>query len=254
MSIDLFPRLRRSAVDQLLDKINPTAKGSAFTLASSLPDGVYYAPTGGSKVSYPRLVEIRAAILEIAKSTGYPKLADRARAADFDTEVAIWLSEIAYMDTGEFLRDDVWACIATALLPDVVIWRFSLGARDRFHGGIRNAFQRLWLRSRILDRGKEHPQRWELLRELSEDALVQITERPSIAGNKALSIALAEGWLFASRKYGASKMEDLMRRVTLQTRLQNEIQHLPSMPSGELEELINNLFDDAAEAFGLSLA
>jgi len=254
VSVGLFPRLRRAAVDQLLDRLQPSSRGSAFALASSLPDAVYYAPTGGTKVSSSQLTGIRRVIIEVAKRAGYPKPPSRAQAAEFDTEVSIRLTEIANTDNGEFHRDDVWACIATVLLPDLVIWRFSLEARERFHGGIRNAFQRLWLRGRILDRGEGHPDRWELLRSLTEDALVQITERPSISSSKLLSIALAEGWLSASRKYGVGKMEDLMRKVTLQVRLQNEIQHLPSMPPVELEGLLSQLFDDAAERAGLEVA
>lgn len=253
MSVELFPRLRRPAVDQLLDRLEPSTKGSTFTMASSLPDAVHYAPTGGAKVAYARLIGIRKAIFEIAGNAGYPRPADRYRASEFDAEASIWLAEFPGMNSGEFLRDDIWACIATALLPDIVIWRFSLDARDRFHGGIRNAFQRLWLRGKILDRGSKHPQRWELLRALSEDALVQITERPSIASSKTLSLALAEGWLKASQKYGVGKMEDLMRKVTLQIRLQNEIQHLPSMPSLELERILDRLFDEAAERSGLTV-
>lgn len=248
MTISLFPRLKRTAVDQLLEKLEAGSRGSAFTIASSLPDAVSYAPTGGSKVSHSALIDMRVSILEIAKNVGYPKSADRSSAALFDTRVAVWLSECEYTQAGEFLRDDVWACIATALLPDVVMWRFSLNARERFHGGIRNAFQRLWLRGQILDRGREHPHRWELLETLTEDALVQITERPSIATSKSLSIALAEGWLNASRKYGFSKMEELMRKATLQIRLQNETRHLPTLREEALVELIDDLFDGAAES------
>lgn len=248
MSISLFPRLRRTSVDHLLEKLDSGSRGSAFTIASSLPDAVSYAPTGGSKVAHSKLVEMRVAILEIAKNLGYPKPPDRSNAAIFDTKVSIWLGECEHTHTGEFLRDDVWACFAAALLPDIVIWRFSVGARDRFHGGIRNAFQRLWLRAQILDRGSEHPQRWELIERLSEDALVQITERPSIASSQRLSIAIAEGWLQASREYGSKKMEELMRKVTLQIRLQNETRHLSTLQDSELSRTVDNLFEAAARS------
>src|SRR5690606_10419256 len=119
--------------------------------------------------------------LEIASNKGFPSAADRTQLAKFDMEASIWFSTNEHTQSGEFLRDDVWACITTALLPDVVAWRFSWSARERFHGGIRNALQRLWIRGQLLDRGSGHPQRWELLKKLTEDALVQITERPSIA-------------------------------------------------------------------------
>ncbi|MDK8465388.1 DUF6339 family protein [Marinobacter sp. SS13-12] len=254
MSISLFPRLKRTAVDQLLEKLDAGSRGSAFTIASSLPDAVSYAPTGGSKVAHSTLIDMRVSILEIAKNVGFPKPSDRSSAALFDTRVAIWLSECDYTQAGEFLRDDVWACIAAALLPDVVMWRFSLSARERFHGGIRNAFQRLWLRGQIFDRGEEHPHRWELLERLTEDALVQITERPSIATSKSLSIALAEGWLNAARKYGPSKMEELMRKATLHVRLQNETRHLSTLNDDALTDLIDNLFDSAAASLGLKLS
>ncbi|MDS1308890.1 DUF6339 family protein [Marinobacter xiaoshiensis] len=254
MNVRLFPRLKRIAVDQVLEKLDSNSRGSAFTIASSLPDAVSYAPTGGSKATHSTLVDMRGAILDIARNVGYPNQPDRSGAAIFDVKTSVWLAESEYTNTGEFLRDDVWACIAAVLLPDIVIWRFSLSARERFHGGVRNAFQRLWLRGQILDRGEDHPHRWELLEQLTEDALVQITERPSIASSRPLSIALAEGWLRASKAYGSSKMEELMRKVTLQVRLQNETRHLATLSNDALEGFVDNLFNSAAEALGIKIS
>ena len=50
------------------------------------------------------------------------------------------------------------------------------------------------MRARALDRGEQHPRRWQLLEELTEDALVQITERPSIGADPVLARAIAEAW------------------------------------------------------------
>ena len=65
----------------------------------------------------------------------------------------------------------------------------------RFTGGVRNAFQRLWMRGSTLDRGEDRPDRWGLVRALSEDAMVQIFERASISSDARLARAVAEAWV-----------------------------------------------------------
>ena len=150
--------------------------------------------------------------------------------------------KIRYSQAARGLGDDVWTFVATSLAPDIVHWRFGT-ARERYLGGVRNTFQRLWMRGRVLDRGADHHERWQLLEKLTEDALVQITERPSLGGDPVLARAIAEAWLRASLRYGGGAMEPIMRRAALRVRIRNEIRSLADLPSERLTGVLNEAFD-----------
>lgn len=99
------------------------------------------------------------------------------------------------------------------------------------------------MRGRALDRGTEHPERWKLLTELTEDALVQITERPSIGGDRVLALAIAEAWLRAAHHHGKAAMEDIMRRAILRIRIRNEIRSLADLPPDDLSSFLDGIFE-----------
>ncbi|MDE2663822.1 MAG: hypothetical protein OXI39_12570 [Gemmatimonadota bacterium] len=190
-----------------------------------------------------QLDEVREALLQIARTNGLGAHAEGPSFSRFDAATGAAMGEMPLLESGEALRDDVWTFIGVTLLPDVVHWRFG-EARERYLGGVRNTFQRLWLRAKALDRGAEHPQRWGLLEELTEDALVQITERPSIGGDPTLARAVAEAWLRARNHHGRRAMESIMRRAILRVRIWNEIRSLADLPSDLLAPTLD-------EAFGL---
>lgn len=144
------------------------------------------------------------------------------------------------------LRDGVWAILACVPLPDLVVWRFSVQPAEHFHGGVRQTFQRLWMRGRILDRRTNAAQRCELLGKLTEDALVQITERSSIGNDARLSWALAEGQLRASPRRGQTAMEDAMRKTLIRLRLRIQIQVLPELDDPELSKAVDEFFEQSA--------
>ncbi len=241
----LLPRLPGPAAENLLEQFlaNGPSAWTGFD-ASDLPDAVRFAATGGSRVNSAQLLALRNRILQVAKANSLGRCGSRAWLAKFDAEVAALLAEEQMFASGEALRDDVWAFLGVSLAPDVVNWRFH-AARERYLGGVRNTFQRLWMRGRALDRGAGHSDRWGLLVELTEDALVQITERPSLGGDPVLARAIAEGWLRAEHHYGKRAMEPIMRRAALRIRIWNEIRSLADLPSEQLARVI-------ADAFGLS--
>jgi hypothetical protein len=208
---------------------------------TKLPASVRFAATGGTPVGAARLGELRADLEKLARTHGFCDTSDRNSLAAFDAEVAVWLSQADLFSTGEALRDDIWSFVSAVVAPDIVHWRFG-AAMERYTGGIRNTFQRLWMRGRALDRGPEHPERWKLLTELTEDALVQITERPSIGGDPVLARAVAEAWLGASELHGRTAMENIMRRAILGIRIRNEIRSLSDLPSEKLADVLNEMF------------
>lgn len=160
----------------------------------------------------------------------------------FDRVAAIALALEPALRTGEALRDDVWAFLTAVLAPDVVAWRFPDRAAHRYAGGVRNAFQRLWARGTVLDRGEGHADRWGLVEALSEDAMVQIFERASLAGNERLARAIAELWVETAADVGRGAMESVMRRATKLVRIRNEIIDLAILPDANLLEEVRGCF------------
>lgn len=249
--VKLLPRLSGPPADLLLEEFirGGTKAWSGFD-ADDLPDAARFAATGGSRVSAAELAEFRSGLVAMAQQHGFG--ADgggRVGHAGFDASASAWLADHPLLGSGEALRDDVWAFVGVVLAPDIVHWRFGASS-ERYHGGIRNAFQRLWMRGQALDRGAGSTDRWHLVDQLTEDALVQITERPSIGGDAILASALAEAWVRGSKVHGRGAMEAVMRRAALRTRIWNELRTLSSLSRSELAAIMDEAMEipEAAEA------
>lgn len=246
----LLPRLPGPSAESMLDRL---LDGDALQWPgfdpTALPDEVLYASTGGSRVDQRQLRELRQGLVSVAEEHGFGARDARATQAKFDAALGAWLIQQPLLRTGEALRDDVWSFIGVVMAPDIVHWRFGT-SRERYLGGVRNTFQRLSMRARVLDRGEGAQDRWGLLDSLTEDALVQITERPSIGADAVLSRALAEAWVRASVRVGRGQMEDVMRLAILRMRIRNEIRSLSLLPEPELADLLDQFFDRAADALG----
>lgn len=243
--VKLLPRLNPVQVENILLQLgNNTGSSGGSSWIEMQHRSASYAASGGHIISLDELKGLSAKVIDTAINSGMPDRGTAASRANFDSETAILLAEQDLLKSPEALRDDVWAFLATVMLPHVVIWRFGMKGRiSRFKGGVRNTFQRLWLRATVLDRGTEDGEfRWKLVRELTEDAFVQIIERPSIAGDKKLAIALAEGWLRSADRIGRSRMEDVMRKATVMLRLRNQIQFLGGLEKNELDSVIDGFF------------
>lgn len=248
MAVALMPRLKPASFDTALARTlrNGFPAGSSLSVLSAYSDVVTFGPSGGYKAD-----GVAAAIGEklrgIARVVGFPTPKSQANQAEFDRLASIYLAQVPELRTGEALRNDVWAFLTTVMAPDVVSWRFPGESRARFAGGNRNAFQRLWIRGVALGRDKDHDNRWGLLDSLSEDAMVAIFERPSIASSKHLALAVAEEWAKTLAKVGRNQMEDVMRRAIKALRIRNQIVDLSWLESSELQQEIARIFDSAIE-------
>ena len=251
-SVPLLPRLKAHGVATILEKLkseSPSAKDSIDRLReySALKTS---ASSGGTRADSVA-VNVTAELRRIAQKAGFPTANTQVARAQFDQDAAIYLGQLEELKTGEALRDDVWAFMTTVLAPDIVAWRFTDKNRERvarFAGGVRNSFQRLWVRGTVLDRREGHAQRWELIKQLTEDAMVQIFERASIGGNPPFAMAIAEGWLRTASKVGRGPMEDVMRSATKILRMKNQIIDLGYLTSEELKGVVSDTFDTAARA------
>ncbi|AOO80306.1 hypothetical protein BHK69_07350 [Bosea vaviloviae] len=81
-----------------------------------------------------------------------------------------------------------------------------------------------------------------MLAELTEDAMVQITERPSIGGDTRVARAFAEGWLRAAGRLGRPAMEGATREAIVRLRLRNQVQLLAEVGDRELSEIVDSFF------------
>lgn len=179
---------------------------------------------------------------------GYPDKTSSEARSQFDKRLAVYLAQEVQLRSGEALRDDVWAFLTVFMAPDIVSWRFPERPVHRFAGGVRNAFQRLWMRGVVLDRGVNHEDRWGLVEELSEDAMVQIFERASLSRNAPLARAIAEEWCRTAKRLGRGAMEGVMRRATKLIRIRNEIIDLSFLAHEELEAEVHRCFERAEDA------
>lgn len=245
-SVILMPRLSEVAAEHILDEASDAGSGQeALPSTGELPDAIGFAPVGGSPVSPELLMTLRNDIVEVARKAGFPGKRSVPARSRFDFACAVLLAEHPLLQSGEALRNDVWTFLATGLLRQVTLWRYDI-APERWHGGVRNTFQRLWMRARVLDRGPGAENRWEVLETLTEDAFVSIVERPSIGGDRRLALAIGEGWLRASARYGRPAMEAIMRRAVIRIRLRNEIQALSIAEPAALAAIIDEAFDKSA--------
>lgn len=251
-NVRLIPRLNDVGVTRCMEDLDRLTEEKSELMdferrRSEYEAWTWYAPSGGSVA--PELVgEIRVQMTAIASQYGYPSRASDKQKVGFDVAAAKWLAAHPQLNSPELLRDDTWAFLSCVVLQELVVWRYSARQNARFAGGVRNTFQRLWIRGRTLDLGEAAgKKRWLLLEGLSEDAMVQIFERASIASHAELSKAIAHGWLNTAERIGRARMEDVMRRSTKLLRLRNQIIDLTFLSPEDLCEEIERAFSRSSE-------
>lgn len=251
MRVLLLPRLKPFGVSLILEGLQASSPSSrnGIELLREHAALKTVASTGGVRAD-SAAVQITEELRNIAREVQSDTPSPQAARSLFDQRGAIFLAQKSpELKSGEALRDDVWAFMTTVLAADLVTWRFPAKTSlqvERFAGGVRNAFQRLWIRGVVLDRGEGNADRWGLVERLTEDALVQIFERASIAGNPPLAKALAEGWCRAAEKNSRGNMEDIMRSATKILRVRNQIIDLAYLSGEELDQVVSEAFEQAA--------
>ena len=141
------------------------------------------------------------------------------------------------------------ACI---LLPDIVRWRFPgterITSKERFLGGsrgLRNTFGRVWWRAYILGQpGSNEP--YEFLSLLGEDEMVQIMERPGLAGSPLLARQVCGSFLDTVRQNSGFTRSELLRDSMKRLRRLLPLVSFDSLLDDELRILINEILLDSA--------
>ena len=220
-------------------------------------DGLFYASSENRKVRSQDLVSLRNEILDLAKKNGFGNESSN-RFREFEYDVAISLSSCNFLwnnslPTGEALRNNFWTYLTIVLFPDLAAWRWpmpqdgqlSTAWNGRIMGGTRNTFQRIFRRVLSFDRGLNHPERFNLIKNLMEDDFSAILERTSIGCNSRIAIALAEEFL-SMRKRHSEKSKQIQtliyRESTKDLTAYGKVQSLDLLEEKDLKELISQVF------------
>lgn len=250
----LYPRLphtvgRILAAELATLPIEDLAAHAALTH----PD-VSYAPTGGHRVESGHLAELKGQLHTAARSVGYPGSATEIERRTFDAISGRILYQTMNITPAEGAQSGVWAFLACVLLPDLVRWRFpgSEGGTspERFLGaarGTRNMFGRVWWRASILS-DPAATDSLELLTLLGEDELVQIMERPGLAGSPLLARAVGRSFLRTADQYSGITRSDLLRDAMKRLRRLLPIVSFDALDARVLELLVNSVFEQAAHS------
>jgi hypothetical protein len=207
----LFPQIDRFVTRRILAEWD----GGTVIPAISHPSQVY-SPAGGSRVREAELAELQERVVKLANQFGYPRAAAVEARRNFDRALASLLHTDMKLTRNEAAKHGVWQFMCCVLVPHVVLWRFPVAEQSapgsRFLGGTRNALSRLWWRAEIFcDSSSDAPYR--VLLALNEDELVQIMERPSLAGYRPLSFTLGDEFLRVLEHKRSTRRMEIMREA-----------------------------------------
>ncbi|MEL7474628.1 MAG: DUF6339 family protein [Cyanobacteria bacterium J06555_12] len=210
--------------------------------------GSEYAPTGGTHLPESALTDVRVSLLTVAADFGFPHQRTRQQAAKFDSSCAQTLYDELPISPGEAARNGAWSFLTVLVLPDIARWRYPKAGAERFIGGVRNSFQRLWWRAHVLqDRGSDDP--FHLLNELDEDTMVGIMERPGISSNPRLALELGLAAVALTKRVPKGRLEDARRDALKRVRQRAPIVCFDALSDELLRAQISTIFEDAAGSF-----
>jgi hypothetical protein len=198
-----------------------------------------FATSGGARVTDERLEAIRARLVQIAVAHGFPG----SRIKNFDAVVAIALIDEDLAPPVEALRNDVWAFYATVLLADVSHWRWAM-TQVRYLGGVRNTFQRLWMRARAFRR-QGSGNVWETVEGIGEDVAGGLLERPLLSGARPVSQTIGDVWLELEDAPRTDPVEFITRQALINLRKTNQMMNLEALSPGAREQEVRRLFRHA---------
>jgi hypothetical protein len=212
----LYPQLSYAFAQGLIFEAARATVQEAAAQSGTAHNSAFFTATGGNRVPEEHLRTLQADVRALASSNGYPSPSSIDQRRVFDAATARLLHKQMNIVPADAARPGVWQFFAAVMLPDIVRWRFpgeSTGTvEERFKGGVRNTFQRLWWRAAVLHL-PDSDAPYELIDKLNEDEVVQIMERPLVAGHRHFSRAIAAAFLDAVTAADPGRRMDLMRDI-----------------------------------------
>lgn len=249
----LYPHPPPTVARRLAEDLSSRSIDSLLALSAISHPAAAYAPTGGNRVIASYLREIDRCIRESADSCGYPASVDDSRLRRFDASSGRILHEMMDISPSGASNPGVWVFMACVLWPDIVRWRFpgdtdGMSSKERFIGGRRNTFGRVWWRAYIL-RQPESSRPYELLDLLGEDELVQITERPSLAGSPTLAKEVCRTFLeITSDPVAALRSRLLLRDAMKRLRRLLPMVSFDALDAQALKSLVDEVFNSSLQS------
>ncbi|MES2187192.1 MAG: DUF6339 family protein [Pseudomonadota bacterium] len=249
----LFPQLPRPIAKQLGIQTSSMSVKDLSLQAGADHAAAIFTPVGGARITSTSLNELRRAVVEIAGAFGYPNIPNGDNAAGFDAAASVALFKLVSISAAEASKPGVWDFLSCVLLPDVVRWRFhsaeAATSQARFIAGRRNTFQRLWWRAYHVTHGQvlTDAELGRLLLDMGEDELVQLMERPTLAGIYGLSAAVARGLLAAARQTSVPRRV-LMREGQKRLLRLSSFVSLDAVSIDDANVIIGRIFSEVAAA------
>jgi hypothetical protein len=235
----LFPRLPRAAarseyVANLERSLIELGARTEVDHPASAP-----APVGGHPIAQEGLATIQAAIRALAAEFGFPAALQAREQAAFDRACGTLLFREMDIVAGDAASTEVWSFVSLVLAPEIPFWRFPGGSEERYFGGMRNTFQRLWWRAWTL--GPDLTAVPEGAVPFGEDDFVQLMERPTVAGNRRLARTFHSVVLSADLGALGLTRSELVRRLVVQIRAQRAHVAFDVFDDMQLESYIVNI-------------
>ena len=246
----VYPRLPRSVALQTWEmRVEEFVAGGESPAALNGDAGIdplaTFDPTG-MRVTREILEKLRVDVLEAACDSGFPLPANPDAYRTFEMKVGRILLETAELMPGEGGQPDIWSHMALVLLPDVAFWRWpdpEGHRKERFIGGIRqlrNVFEVCWFRALVLDdpNRPDADDRLHLMAPLTQDAMVAIVERPSLARCRPLARSLARAFPDVEQDPGSLSVENAFRDLSKRMILHGAVVNFDVLEESEIFALV----------------
>jgi hypothetical protein len=245
----LHPQLPHLTARRLVEERKALTVDHLAQIAGCTHPAAVYTPTGGTPAEEEVLRQLRDVLVQEAAACGYPHAGDDASRRRFDATASALLHQGMRMVPAEAANHGVWEFVCTVLLPDIVRWRFPGDASGtpaaRFLAGRRNTFQRLWWRAQVMH-DEASPAPYHLLGSLGEDEIVQIMERPNLAGIPQLTRAVAKEFLASATRHPGASRRDLIRDGQKRIMRLSAFLCLEALHEPALRRLASEAFEQAA--------
>ncbi|MDY0287349.1 MAG: DUF6339 family protein [Sphaerochaeta sp.] len=176
---------------------------------------------------------------------------------DYRFTVSLYKNLQNYLEPSMASDTEMWMFFNLRVFPDLVIyrWRKKSGQNysinpEHFFKLTRNYCGTLWWRAHFFRDELNPNDQWWLLRQLSEDNLVSITERTNLRGYSKLPLVLGKKMIEINKLETPYKFKEILFRrmmVILLARVSCLNLHLLETMQGEVEELVDGAYGLAYE-------
>lgn len=230
----LYPRLPMASARRLMEQLRGLEPPALVNFGSAQHPQAAPAPVGGRPVTEYQLLGLQIAIRELAESFGFPNpISDQA---SFDRACATLIFSKMGIVPGDAASSEVWSFISLVLAPEVPFWRFPNAADERYLGGQRNTFQRLWWRASTV--GPDLTIVPAGAMPFGEDDFVQLMERPTVSGNERLARAFYGAVLESDLDELGLTRSQLVRGLVMQIRARRSHIAIDALSEDQLTNLI----------------